>query len=137
MPQSGTIIDEQNYVQDTYPQAQQGASFWAQLNPAQYAAFNGSSNALLIPVVWEAFQLNQQILNLTVADDDGKMVSFKDICYRNRTGGCAIDTGFLWYWNGDFATFVQSVNGSMTNPLVGNTTAFMQRAGTLTYWDGV
>lgn len=75
---------------------------------------------------------------LTVDDastPSGK-ATFMDLCYRGIDGKCQLDDGFLWYWLKDFNLFLQNVQGSPTDPAVGDYAAFKTRVSSPVYPDG-
>lgn len=135
VPQTGKARDDQDFVKANYPRSKDGASFYAQLAPSQYAAFGGN-NAVQIPVTWEMFQLHQKVLQITVNGDDGQPKTFKDLCYRNQDGTCSEGSGYLWYWYKNFNYFITAVQGSPTDPAAGNVTAFRQQVSNVSYPDG-
>ncbi len=46
-----------------------------------------------MPVTWEMFQLHNKVMAITVADDNGKSVTYLDLCYRNKDGSCNLANG--------------------------------------------
>jgi hypothetical protein len=135
VPQKGKARDDKAYVESLYPQAQDGASFYAQLKPSRYAEF-GFDNAVQMPVTWEMFQLHDKVMALRVDDDNGKAVTYSDLCLRSLDGSCQMANGYLWYWGKNFTTYLADVQGSPLNPAVGNFTAFKQQVSRVVYPDG-
>jgi hypothetical protein len=134
VPQTGKARDDRAFVQ-VYPKSREGGSFYAQLAPQHWGGFGGN-NAVQIPVTWEMFRLHDKVMAFTVADDNGKDVSFTDLCFRSLDGSCSLSNGYLWYWNKDFAQFLASIGGSTTDPLAGNQTAFREQVSSVVYPDG-
>ncbi|GFH08868.1 uncharacterized protein HaLaN_03903 [Haematococcus lacustris] len=135
VPQKGKAVDDKKYVQSNYPQGRQGASFYARLKPEQYQAFNGTDNVLQLSTTWEMFQLHQKVMAIAVTGGN-RTYTFTDVCLRSIDNTCDSKSGYLWYWYKDFTYFLNAVQGSATDPRVGNETAFRQQVSSTTYPDG-
>ncbi|KAJ9526189.1 hypothetical protein QJQ45_009653 [Haematococcus lacustris] len=135
VPQKGKAVDDKKYVQSNYPQGRQGASFYARLKPEQYQAFNGTDNVLQLSTTWEMFQLHQKVMAIAVIGGN-RTYTFTDVCLRSIDNTCDSKSGYLWYWYKDFTYFLNAVQGSATDPRVGNETAFRLQVSSTTYPDG-
>ena len=79
------------------------------------------------------FQLHNAVMALTLYD--GRNHTYADLCYRTLSGTCSLN-GYLDFWDYSFAAFLSSINGSASNPTVGNSALFQSQVSQLTYPDG-
>eukprot|EP00798_Chlamydomonas_sp_ICE-L_P007446 gene7446-586_t len=130
VPNNSKAIEDRDVVESQYPRGQSGASLYAQDKA------DPTSNALLIPITWEIFKVHAKILAIEVdGETNGSRVTYAQICNKDFNGDCR-NSGYLNYFGYSFDQFISAIDGSYTDPTVGNATAFVEITSQTKYPDG-
>lgn len=141
VPQHSDAMHYREYVGTAFGATERGALFYASVKPGPGAAAAAGGNVLQLEATWEAFQLHEAIMAISVAvspswpaGSASSNVSFADICYRNYAGVCAY-TGYLQFWGSNFTSYLATVGGSVADPSAGNRSILQASVNTATFPD--